>query len=71
MHHVLHMPESMHVQEFQFIEFFSGKANVYRHINAGGYPSYCVDITYLQNLETETNPFDILSTSGLSLLVYI
>lgn len=55
-------------QEIQYCEFFAGKANAFRSVSNTGYPSCAVDISYFDGISgTTSNPFDILSASGLAL----
>ena len=55
-------------QELQYCEFFAGTANAYRSIAASGVPSCAIDITYLEGMTgVGSNPFDILTNSGLAL----
>ena len=58
-------------KEIQFIEFFSGHANLYGAVSSGGYPSCALDICYLQDedltaMSMKSNPYDILTSSGLA-----
>ena len=55
------------MQELEYVEFFAGSANAYGAINTAGYPSCATDITYLEDVAVGTNPFDILTDSGLGL----
>ena len=57
------------MQELQYCEFFAGDANVYREISVGGYPSCAVDLRYLEGVkDLASNPFHILTSSGMALL---
>ncbi|CAE7781157.1 unnamed protein product [Symbiodinium sp. CCMP2592] len=59
-------------QEIQYCEFFAGKANVFRSVSNSGYPSCAVDISYFDGISgTQSNPFDILSASGLALGIWL
>ena len=55
------------LQELAFIEFFAGQGNVWKAVRCDSYASVGVDINYFteQNNEGSSNPFDILSNSGL------
>lgn len=58
-------------QELQYIEYFSGKGNVFTEMKSL-YTSTAVDIEYLSELGgTKTNAFDINSASGLGFLSLI
>lgn len=58
------------LQPLRYIEMFAGQANVWRQVDHEGYEALAMDITYATQYEhhlrnAKTNPFDILSTSGL------
>lgn len=60
-------------QDLNYAEFFAGEGNLYREINIGGYKSVATDIVYAESFQqllskSNTNPFDIMSTSGLAYL---
>ena len=48
-----------------FLEFFAGKGNTWRLLGAHDVSSLGIDIEYYSTT-SESNPFDILSTSGLA-----
>ena len=61
-----HQLSLLSTQELRYCEFFAGDANAYRAIQAGGFPACAIDIRYLEGLDLGTNPFDILTPSGLA-----
>lgn len=55
---------------------FAGEGNLCLEVKAAGYPSVATDIVYAESFEEllkglKTNPFDIMSTSGLAYLCQI
>ena len=61
------------VQGLQYVELFAGEANVFSEVKSQGYGGVAADIEYAAYFPDllkgcKTNPFDILSTSGLAYL---
>ena len=57
-------------EEIGFAEMFAGEGNLFSEVKLAGHPSVATDIEYAQYFTallegTKSNPFDILSTSGL------
>ena len=61
------------VQGLQYVELFAGEANVFSEVKSQGFGGVAADIEYAAYFPDllkgcKTNPFDILSTSGLAYL---
>ena len=61
------------VQGLQYVELFAGDANVFSEVKSQGFGGVAADIEYAAYFPDllkgcKTNPFDILSTSGLAYL---
>lgn len=66
--HICFRPLPKQLQELQYLEFFSGEANVFARVKKA-FPATALDIEYLQNTwGTSTNAFDLLTPSGMALL---
>ena len=65
------LPCSPPWQPLRYIELFAGEANVWQEVRQQGFEALALDITYANHFRDmldgcNTNPFNIMSTSGLA-----
>jgi len=73
---VFHLQNLQPLQGLQYVELFAGEANVFAEVKSQGFGGVAADIEYAAYFPDllkgcKTNPFDILSTSGLALSVWM